>query len=323
MTRILFQLPKMYKFLSSFFFLLVVSASAFTQEIPLVWQVDRSKFWEEDWLHDILQGVELVTVEDGNYEIFIDNSIVVFSSYHNTEGCIEYFEEMNKRGYTFGIINLSDERELGPSSFYRYAAFVFRNYWRSDFIEERNVVTFPLGYGPGFWEEGQKEAASACHRNYVWSFSGMIRDRPTREVMIHNMKKVPRYFFHETFDWGRADKKSLTVSECRELMLDTIFVPCPGGWANMDSFRVYEALECGCIPIVENFPSEYFRSFFPDHPFITINSWKEAVDIVKTYLSDTDALEKKRIECYVWWTEYKKNLNQNLVSIIKQKLCSK
>jgi hypothetical protein len=120
--------------------LLLLSVHAFAQEIPLIWQVNRSLFWEEDWLRDILTGVDLFNVEDGHYEKFIDNSIVVFSSYHNTEGCIEYFEEMHKRGYTFGIINLSDERELGPSSFYPYAAFVFRNYWRPDFNDHENVT---------------------------------------------------------------------------------------------------------------------------------------------------------------------------------------
>src|SRR5271156_1578729 len=116
-----------------FYIVLLFSMHAFAQNIPLVWQVDRALFWEEDWLRDILNGVELVNVTDGYYEQFIDKSIVVFSSYHNTEGCVEYFEEMHRRGYTFGIINLSDERELGPSSFYPYAAFVFRNYWRPDF----------------------------------------------------------------------------------------------------------------------------------------------------------------------------------------------
>jgi hypothetical protein len=309
----------MHKFILNIL-LLLTSAHAFTQAIPLVWQVDRAKFWEEDWLHDILDGVELETIDDQKYEKFIDHSIVVFSSYHNTEGCIEYFEEMHKRGYTFGIINLSDERELGPSTFYPHAAFVFRNYWRADFNDQENVITFPLGYGPGFWKGGRKEPGKASDREYTWSFSGMVRKRPTREAMMNNMQKIPRYFSLETSDWGRRDPKSLTVAECRELMLQTIFVPCPGGWTNMDSFRVYEALECGCIPIVETFPHDYFRNFFPDHPFLTVASWEEASDLIQSYLDDPQALEQKRLECYAWWSNYKQTLNQTFVSIVNQTL---
>lgn len=300
--------------------LILFSLQGFAQEIPLVWQLDWKIRWEEDWLRELLHGVDLINVEDGKYEKFIDNSIIVFSSYHNTKGCEEYFEEMFKRGYTFGIINLSDERGLGPSSFYPYAAFVFRNYWRSDFNDQKNVITFPLGYGPGFWEGGKKEPGKVCAREYVWSFSGMVRNRPTREAMMKHMKKVPNYFFLETNDWGRKDQNSLTVSECRELMLKTIFVPCPGGWANMDSFRVYEALECGCIPIVEKFPQDYFRNFLPNHPFVEIDSWEEAPGIIQSYLADSEVLEKKRLECYEWWKEYKGNMSQTLTSILNKKL---
>jgi Exostosin family len=156
----------------------------------------------------------------------------------------------------------------------------------------------PLGYGPGFWEGGKEQPSPASDREYVWSFSGMVRRRPTREAMVNNMKKIPDYFFLETSDWGRRDPQSLTVSECRELMLKTIFVPCPGGWANMDSFRVYESLECGCIPIVERFPLDYFGNFFSDHPFIVVDCWEEIPDIIQAYSKDPEALEKKRLECY-------------------------
>jgi hypothetical protein len=269
-------------------------------------------------LFEIFNGIELVNIEDGQYKKFIDNSIIIFSSYHNTEGCVEYFEEMHKRGYTFGIIHLSDESEVGPSVFYPYAAFVLRNYWRSEFDVQKNVITFPLGYGPGFWESRKKELSEVCHREYIWSFAGMVRFRPTRKEMINHMKKVPHYFFLETDSWGRNDPISLTASECRELLLKTIFVPCPGGWKNMDSFRVYEALECGCIPIVETFPRDYFRNFFPNHPFLTVDSWEEAPALIQTYIADSQALEKKRLECYGWWQDLKKYLNQTLVSLVKQ-----
>src|SRR5271169_362483 len=133
----------------------------------------------------------------------------------------------------------------------------------------------------------------------------MKRNRPMREVLVKIMKKLPDSFLHEASDWGRRDPKSLTVSECRELMLNTIFVPCPGGWANMDSFRVYESLECGCIPIVETFPHDYFNSFLANHPFLTVDSWEEAPGLIQAYMADPEVLEKKRLECYEWWMEYK------------------
>lgn len=91
----------------------------------------------------------------------------------------------------------------------------------------------------------------------------------------------------------------------------------------MDSFRVYEALECGCIPIVEKFPHDYFRNYLPNHPFIEIDSWEEVPDLIQSYLIDPEVLEKKRLECYEWWKDYKWNMSQTLTSILKEELYPK
>ena len=117
------KLIKMHR--AIFILFLLFSVNSFANKIPLVWQIDRDKFWEEDWLHEVLNGIELITIEDGNYEKYIDKSIVVFSSYHNTEGCTEYFEEMHRRGYTFGIINLSDERRTWSIDILSLCSFCF------------------------------------------------------------------------------------------------------------------------------------------------------------------------------------------------------
>lgn len=303
-----------------FNFLILLSTQAFAQGVPLVWQISKNVSWEASWLNDILDGVELVNIYDGKYQKFINNSIVVFSSCFNSKGCKEYFEEMHKRGYTFGIIHLSDEAELGPSTFYPYAAFVFRNYWRKDFENQANVITFPIGYAPKFWQDGKKEPVKALERNYTWSFAGQIYAHPTRVKMMRNMLRIPNYYFHKVNTWGLMDQKSLTIPEYREMLLNTIFSPCPAGWLNVDSFRVYESLECGCIPIVEKFPEDYFKNLFPNHPFISINSWDEVPRIIRTYIQDPEKLEKKRLECYEWWTQYKKNLNKKFISIIKENL---
>jgi hypothetical protein len=58
----------------------------------------------------------------------------------------------------------------------------------------------------------------------------------------------------------------LNIEDYAQLLSETIFAPCPAGWENLDSFRVCEALEAGCIPIVERRPFyDYFRHLFGDH----------------------------------------------------------
>nr|MBA3815148.1 hypothetical protein [Parachlamydiaceae bacterium] len=40
--------------------------------VSLVWQVSREKAWEEDWVLELLQGVDINIVDDGDYKKYID-----------------------------------------------------------------------------------------------------------------------------------------------------------------------------------------------------------------------------------------------------------
>jgi hypothetical protein len=68
--------------------------------------------------------------------------------------------------------------------------------------------------------------------------------------------------------------------EVRDVMLQSIFIPCPRGYVSPDSFRFCEALECGWIPIVEKIPTsftDYFRGMLDeDYPFPAVADWSEA-----------------------------------------------
>lgn len=299
-------------------FLIFVTSMNFASEYKVIWQADIVQSWEEDWLMELLDGLDLQIIEDYKYEKFIDNSIIVISAVHNTKGVEEYFSKLKSLNYKFGIIHLSDERYTAPTNFYPDAQFVFRNYWHKQFLNQKNVKMFGLGYKTGFWKDCELQPKAAAHRDYSWSFAGQITQKPTRENMIVNMKRVPNHFIYEIFDWN--DPNSLQTSVYRDLLLNSIFVPCPTGYWNMDSFRLYESLECGCIPIVENKPIDYFAKFYGKHPFLTVDSWEQAPEIINELLSNPELLEMKRVECYLWWLEYKKQLNSDLTEIIRETL---
>ena len=99
-----------------------------------------------------------------------------------------------------------------------------------------------------------------------------------------------------------ASTAPLPIEQYSALMSDTVFAPCPQGWENLDSFRVYEALEAGCIPIVERRPRyDYFRLLLGEHPMVTIDHWKEAPEAIRVLQRDPLALETRRTACATWW----------------------
>lgn len=298
------------------FFALSFCGFAYAKKITLIWQIDRAIAWEEDWLHELLAEFDVASINDGKYEKFIDNSIVIISSVHNFAGHKEYFKKLREMNYTCGVILLSDERYGASTDFYNDVAFVLRNYWHKKFSSYNNVYTFPLGYKTGFWRSYSRDIPNASQRKYVWSFAGQINKKPTRQAMINALKQVPNFYVHETFAW--ADPSSLPVDKYQGLLLDTVFAPCPVGWWNLDSFRVYEALECGCIPIVEKQPIDYFALYYGPHPFLTVDSWDQAPILMNELISNPSLLEERRAACTQWWLKYKQQVKSELHTIIRQ-----
>ncbi len=298
----------------------LVSAAGFDGTINLVWQFDQQYRCEEDWLMEVLSGVGVNVVSDGNYEIFLDNSVVIISSLIGQDRHKAYFEKLRAMNYHFGIIHLSDETYAAATDFYAYADFVFRSYWHKKFLAMDNVWILPLGYKAGFWrDEGHPQPGPAEGRKHSWCFAGQIGGKPTRMSMIENLKSVCPYYIYETFAWGSNDPNALGVLAYRDMMLDTIFVPSPTGWWNLDSFRLCEALECGCIPIVERQPIDYFGKFFGDHPFMVVDSWDQAPALMNALINDPVGLEWRRQQCCDWWNGYKNQLKHNAAGIIYEK----
>ncbi len=300
-------------------------AFASAKEAPkmhLIWQMSKEYRFEEDWLAELLSGIAYDEVTDGNFEVFMDNAIVVVSSNtgvfaNDSPKQQAYFTKFHELNYNFGIIHLSDELYHAATDFYPFAKFVFRNYWHKDFAQMDNVLIFPLGYKAEFWLNYPKPRfKKPSQRNYTWSFAGQVQRKPTREYMVAHLKTVPNHYIYEIAKWG--DPNALKVDDYRNLLMDTIFAPCPRGFWNIDSFRVWEALECGCIPIVEKTPIDYFTNFLGAHPFLSVETWDEAPNLMHTLLEDPIALEERQKQCQQWWHNYKRGLKVEMKSIINK-----
>lgn len=281
-----------------------------SEEISLIWQISDS-CWEWDWVREIFQNVDYREIKDGNFTIVKDRAIIVIGHSDKLDGYLSQFKSKN---YTYGIVHIADETYSNPTQSYENAAFVYRNYWHKKYVVQPQVKCFPLGYKTGFWKNYPKQIKEARNRKYTWSFAGQI-NKSTRQDMISNLKKISKHFIYETQSF--ADPQALSTEKYRNLLLDSIFVPCPRGFWNLDSFRVYEALECGCIPIVEKQPLDYFTKFYGNHPFLSVNSWNEAPSLLQHLLNHPELLEQVQKDCYKWWKEYKRNLQNEVAEVVR------
>ena len=92
-----------------------------------------------------------------------------------------------------------------------------------------------------------------------------------------------------------------------EVLSSTEFLPCPNGFVHPETYRIYEALECGCIPIVEN-AYKYYDRLFPQNPFLKVDKWSDAKPVFNEWKND-QILQKQK-ECELWWSKQKINLQE-------------
>ncbi len=126
------------------------------------------------------------------------------------------------------------------------------------------------------------------------------------EGNFHFSKGFTQGLEHEKYYHGLASAKT---------------APCPSGPESPDSFRLYEALEAGCIPIVDAYSPKlkydyYWTWFFGEEPPFPIF---RDYDMMRGYVSDavdhTPALANK---VFAWWQAKKREMAYWLVDDIKE-----
>lgn len=142
-------------------------------------------------------------------------------------------------------------------------------------------------------------------RTLDWFFAGQDT-HVTRHECIAALSRMPngRLVATQQFYSG------LPHDEYFQTLGRTKVIPCPSGPVNSDTFRMAEALEAGCVPIVDerpgwkqNHPRGFFNMIFPQgFPFPLIEDWAQLPQIMSSLLSDYD---RKQKEVSVWWAAYK------------------
>lgn len=280
--------------------------------IKLVWRINPDGLFEKEWIYELLQrgGVEYEEVFDLDGNRVFPSAVVVFN---HTVDYETYFQKYQDAQVKFGAIHLSDEQLGDTTRFYSHPMcnFVFRNYHHPLLTHHKHVVTFGLGYKTGF---ARTTNPRETKRYYNWTFAGNSHTPERMECMSPFMKMYP--FKVHTTSLGFNASNGLSTDKYRDLMDDSRFVICPIGQGNIDSFRVYEALESGAIPIVvastkyQPYTPSYWHAIFPwmqasTIPMIIHNNWNDAAVTVARILQLKDVYEEIQTEMIAFWNDAK------------------
>lgn len=152
-----------------------------------------------------------------------------------------------------------------------------------------------------------------------WFFAGQITHSRRRECAAQ-LRNMPNGCLLETAGFMQG----MPYFEYLKKMASAKFIPCPSGPIELSTARIFEALEAGCVPIVDEVvPPEnvcdrlkqntgpgYWKWFFGEQPpFPVIHDWKALPELINDLLPTWDSIQKN---CYEWWTAYKTSFKNGI-----------
>jgi hypothetical protein len=226
-------------------------------------------------------------------------------------------DQFAARGKQMIVLHLSDEFANDDIRFYDSPAVkaVVRNYWRPNLPSK--AILIPLGYANGRSGKYLPVPPTFGERKNIFAFSGSL-DRPCRVESLDALKAVTPNEIHLRTAW--SDPEPQNGQQYNASLRNAKFVPCFCGSKALESFRVYEALEHGAIPIYVPAQSttgttDEFVSQYGPNPLLGFPTWSAAAEMLSTLASRHDVMEKHRQKLMAWWSEVKESTIRRIAGL--------
>ena len=279
--------------------------------MKLLWNTNKNinSFWgnyhflnSTSWIYSIIRKIDYENIDNAEQINANDDLIIVDSQLTIKK---DFYLQLSKKCASIYLIHLGDEGATEDTNIiYNNCKHVWRTFGLPRHFQSKNVTCIPIGYKSGLFYKKK----DVTERKYLWSFMGTVHGS-SRFDLINKHKKLEPNFIKKTKSFG--SNESLAPEEYYKILNESTFVLVPHGYLHPESYRLYEGLECGCIPIIEN-PHNFYNHFLLEHPLITINLWKESLETINDLYKNKEKLKDKSKEINNWWNEYKLNLQTKI-----------
>ena len=267
---------------------------------------------EKQWLEDMFQSsLSIKPIQS----VLPTNSILLIQRTPPTFQQGKYKEILDAQTpKSIILLHISDEDGQDPILIYNHPSVkhVIRNYYRKDCINQSNITILPLGYST----KAHDAAPTFYDRSLVWSFAGSI-DRPGRQEALSAMEALTPFEKQTKPTFGAPSP--LKGSAYTDQLLKSKFIPAFKGFWSLESFRLYEALEAGCIPLYvpsEGKQGDEYTAVFGKSPILALPSWTQAPKLLEQLSKNPSVMEQHRQDLQTWWKEKKQSLQTTLSKIL-------
>jgi len=181
------------------------------------------------------------------------------------------------------------------------------------------------------WPPGTREILAdlprlpLAERRHRWFFSGQVNHKARLDT-VAALEKRKDGLLQPTGGFTQGHRPTFLRD-----MASCAIAPCPGGWMTPETFRLYEALEAGCVPICSRdaplWPAgdrgDYWQHVLGcQPPFPVLDDWTNLGETIDRLLADPVELQRLASRCGAWWIGYKRSvavaLEQDLAALTGQ-----
>ncbi len=253
-------------------------------------------YWDHAFLDEMLEGLG-----KSDRHVFIIPG--------KDQNDIDSFRKINARLSKYDkvlVFITSDEEGLFDINEIEHPdAIIYSQYGNGGFM-------FPLGYTT----ETRKILKKIGYRkkDMNWFFAGQVTHK-RRELCVEQLRKLKGGELVETDGFG----KGLSQEDYLESLSEARTAPSPSGAVSVDSFRTYEALEAGCIPIVDDMSpiksvraNYWYKLFGGNIPFPVFTNY----DHLPKLIDKASRYKNYNNKVFAWWI----NMKHQFRELLKQDL---
>lgn len=252
--------------------------------------VPADSYWDQTLLKELLKDLK------SHYKVGeLKEAIVIIPGAYLGKDIDKINKEINKLDFC-KVITTSDEENNFPIDELQHDNFeIFGTYLNNKY--KSKIKWLPIG------PASINHYVSKVQKVYDWFFAGQI-NHESRKVLASRLKFINNGRLVETAGFAQGLDRQEYYAEISKAKV----VPAPKGNISPDSFRLYEALEVGAVPIAEN--KEFWKSLFHSYPFpVLSNSWKGLQSEIMRISNDI----QYRNEVFSWWQQEKLRIKDLII----------
>lgn len=294
------------------------------QEINVVWPsynpdaINRG-YWDQGILEDLFKRQGPYTwnhKEDFKGIGDLDGAVVVLNGRMHDKRVNALMNDLNKIRWVVLIIT-GDEEAVFPFEQIRHP--LLRVWMQLPRMNRHNDVSFKLPNGARAGTREILKTISTQERIYDFSFVGQV-NHARREQCVEAIAGMGDRYSQRLIPTDGFGKEAIDQWGYLGIMAESKIVLCPSGVETPDTFRLYEALEAGCLPVVDAFATNNQSTGFWNYlfkgtlPFPVIPYWSDLPELLPELLREWPHNANK---ASAWWQNVKRDMHNKLIDDIK------